>query len=500
MARRAKAWSAPLVISALGLIVTFAVAATHSASLARERQLRFEAEAAEVRQDILAAADQTVSEFQAGVNFLAATHPGPPDQYREFFGRELGELAAGDPGVLVFEEHRGDELEALVARERAFGDDRFEVTTFFATTDELLIITRATQDVEVFGVPILGLDVSMAREPVLLDGVLDDGFKMSVVESGDLIGLVPAVDLDDVDDDLLADHAVLLIGAIVDGDGERTGFAVGLTSLSEYLQTTDNPELNVEIAVENIVGPVARRLATDAIALDDAELVDRHAVRTSSATWTITVWANDDYEPGVGVFRQLAIWGVGIGVTALAVLFAIWEDRIRRRITHTEGELARARELAVTDPLTGLLNRSGLIDAARSFPNRSAAALFFVDLDGFKSVNDSMGHAYGDEVLRRVGRHLQAIFRSTDLVGRLGGDEYVIFAVGPTDDAHVARLSERITAQVASADARISASLGIAIRPAGTGLDVKELLRTADEAMYEAKRSGGHGYRVRTAA
>ncbi len=486
---------APALVLLIGSGLTFIVAANRSSALARERQLRFEAEAAELEQQVEAAANRTVEEFRAGVNFLTVTHPGPLDQYQQFFNRQLVQLVAEDPGVVMVEELPSSEFDELVARERALGHDDFTVTTFPVPGEPRLVMTRATRET-VGAVPLIGLDVTVIRDVIFPRGI-DPGDVQLTLLTPEQVRLLGPIGFTGAAGAELPEITVLLVASIPDIDGNFLGYAVMFESLDDYLSNVDGGELNIELWAAGLDLPVAQRLTADAIPLDDAELVDRYALTTASFGWEAVVWANDDYEPVAGVLNQRAIWGVGLGVSVAAFGFGIWRDRTRRRLDRTEGELALVRELAITDPLTGLLNRAGLIDAARSYDPWLPAALFFVDLDGFKSVNDTLGHQYGDDVLRAVADRLQEIFRTDDLVARLGGDEYVVCTFGPIETGHLERLSARITDQVSLIDARISSSVGVSMRAAGSGTDIKELLRQADEAMYEAKRAGGHTYRLR---
>ncbi|WP_369959826.1 putative bifunctional diguanylate cyclase/phosphodiesterase [Pseudomonas benzenivorans] len=170
------------------------------------------------------------------------------------------------------------------------------------------------------------------------------------------------------------------------------------------------------------------------------------------------------------------------------------------RSLHTQLE-----SLAVTDPLTGLLNRRGFhkaLEAALSRSGRSGQrlALLYLDLDGFKRINDSLGHGVGDQLLRRVGEQLKSSLRPYDTLARVGGDEFtaVIDGLGHTEDA--ARVAEKLIEQVSvrhslnGVDFTIGASVGIACFPE-CGQSVESLLRAADMAMYEAKRAGRQQYR-----
>jgi diguanylate cyclase (GGDEF)-like protein len=159
---------------------------------------------------------------------------------------------------------------------------------------------------------------------------------------------------------------------------------------------------------------------------------------------------------------------------------------------------------AVTDPLTGLLNRRGFYQAVestllRSERNENALVLLYLDLDGFKRVNDSLGHDAGDRVLRWVSEQMQACLRSYDILGRMGGDEFtaLLELEFPEQAAKIAeKLIERVSIcqQVDGLDVMLGVSIGIATFP-DCGADLSGLLRAADIAMYEAKRAGRQQYR-----
>ncbi|SUD46936.1 putative GGDEF/EAL domain regulatory protein [Pseudomonas fluorescens] len=159
---------------------------------------------------------------------------------------------------------------------------------------------------------------------------------------------------------------------------------------------------------------------------------------------------------------------------------------------------------AVTDPLTGLLNRRGFYQTVETILLRNersehSTVLLYMDLDGFKRVNDSVGHDAGDRVLRWVSEQLALCLRSCDILGRLGGDEFVALLEleYPEQAAKLAeQLIERVSIcqQVDGLEVMLGVSIGIAIFP-DCGRDLSGLLRAADIAMYEAKRAGRQQYR-----
>lgn len=159
---------------------------------------------------------------------------------------------------------------------------------------------------------------------------------------------------------------------------------------------------------------------------------------------------------------------------------------------------------AVTDPLTGLLNRRGFHQTVENMLLRSerteqSLVLLYLDLDGFKRVNDTLGHDAGDRVLRWVSEQMQACLRSYDVLGRMGGDEFtaLLELEFPEQAAKIAeKLIERVSVcqQVDGLEVMLGASIGIATFP-DCGSDLNGLLRAADIAMYEAKRAGRQQYR-----
>ncbi|MGF6692872.1 diguanylate cyclase (GGDEF)-like protein [Metapseudomonas resinovorans] len=166
---------------------------------------------------------------------------------------------------------------------------------------------------------------------------------------------------------------------------------------------------------------------------------------------------------------------------------------------------AQLESQAITDALTGLLNRRGFHQAleaslARIERNGKRMAVLYLDLDGFKLINDSLGHEAGDRVLRRVAEQLKNCLRPYDILARMGGDEFTALLDTldhPEDAARVAeKLIELVSVRhrIEGIDITLGASVGIACFPE-CGQSVDGLLRAADIAMYEAKRAGRQQYR-----
>lgn len=178
-------------------------------------------------------------------------------------------------------------------------------------------------------------------------------------------------------------------------------------------------------------------------------------------------------------------------------------------ITERKHAEAHIQHLAYRDTLTGLANRFSLdvrlqqsvADARRS---QHQLAVLFLDLDRFKHINDSLGHAIGDELLMQVGHRLRTAVREADTVARLGGDEFVVVLQnvnGANDAAHVAtKLLERLSAPylVTGNELHTTPSIGISLFPDDTG-DPTALMRNADTAMYHAKAAGRARFQFYTA-
>ena len=159
----------------------------------------------------------------------------------------------------------------------------------------------------------------------------------------------------------------------------------------------------------------------------------------------------------------------------------------------------KLHHLAHHDPLTGLPNRLLFNDRLENAielagRNNQRCLLLFLDLDGFKLINDTLGHAVGDQLLSQVGERLRNVLRSSDTIARVGGDEFVVLA-GSTNPDYAVQLANKILEQlrlpfaVAGQSISISGSLGIAVFPEN-GTDPQQLMRAADMAMYAAKAEG----------
>ena len=179
---------------------------------------------------------------------------------------------------------------------------------------------------------------------------------------------------------------------------------------------------------------------------------------------------------------------------------------IVRDITDRKAAEARLTQLALYDQLTGLPNRTRFYESmafslSQARRIKSALALLFIDLDGFKNVNDTLGHDTGDQLLKEVGKRLQASIRGSDTAARIGGDEFMIILNNIQNNEQAVGVAEKIIASInqpmslAGNSCQVGASIGIALYP-DHAENSEDLIRAADGAMYLAKFNGKNTYRV----
>jgi diguanylate cyclase (GGDEF)-like protein len=208
---------------------------------------------------------------------------------------------------------------------------------------------------------------------------------------------------------------------------------------------------------------------------------------------------------------EVLAWALGMLQRSLDVTLVRMCQSFESERQHAHEELTRRQEelafLATHDALTGLPNRTLILDRVeqmlvRSRRSQTPVAALFIDLDNFKSINDTLGHGAGDELLRAVAARLDGVVRDIDALGRLGGDEFVIVAEGMSLSAGPELIAERLLEALKQpfelkGDEKnrltVTASVGIA---AGDRVSAEELLRDADIAMYRAKWDGKNRYVV----
>ena len=210
----------------------------------------------------------------------------------------------------------------------------------------------------------------------------------------------------------------------------------------------------------------------------------------------------------VNVYLEWFQWA---GLASVLPLFAVvggrisaLRQRLRKSNEELRGALASVRQVATHDSLTGLPNRVLFAEElqhalARAERRHRQVAVFFMDLDRFKNINDTLGHSFGDRVLQEAAKRLIGSVRESDILARLGGDEFVLLAEDFVETSNLSDIAQKLltaVSQLTSTDGRelnLSVSIGICVYPTD-GRDAKTLLANADIAMYRAKEQGRNNF------
>ena len=225
--------------------------------------------------------------------------------------------------------------------------------------------------------------------------------------------------------------------------------------------------------------------------------------------------------PGVVVVLSVPTWWNGrhalellAFVVLTMVVILVWVGVLRRQVHRQTVVIRRSEErfrhIAEHDGLTGLPVRGVLLDRLGLALNKirsqsDSLALLMVDVDKFKQINDSLGHAAGDAVLCTIGSRLQRSLRPTDIVARMGGDEFTVLLTGLRHLDEAKMIASQLVTTVSAPiefdghQLEISVSIGVATYPEG-GVDVESLLRNSDAALYAAKTSGRNRFHLHSAA
>jgi diguanylate cyclase (GGDEF)-like protein len=235
-------------------------------------------------------------------------------------------------------------------------------------------------------------------------------------------------------------------------------------------------------------------------AYEDSELLLQRVAQTASNQLNAQAHRIDRFR-NIMVFTLVVLAVMTIGLVLLGL-------RLQSIVIALRESEEQIRYRANYDALTQLPNRANFIERLAESTGsdrrkQGLTALLFIDLDRFKTINDTLGHDYGDELIKQVAGRIQQATRETDVVSRLGGDEFTVMLSNVSDDIHVSIIAKNILTQLAKPfvlqghEIYTSASIGITITPTDGG-DVNTLLKNADMAMYEAKDHGRNTFRFFT--
>ena len=294
--------------------------------------------------------------------------------------------------------------------------------------------------------------------------------------------------------------AIVLLGVTV-----LAAVLYALWQIDESAIDTEMDRARVALAVtaRDVPGSEARVASTlaNAYALEGAHFgeaadVDQGevALAVPGEETRLLIWTPRRF--GTELFIQLAPMRISSSLVFLAGIVFLMR-RLYLLTRELEERRREAQALAARDTLTGLANRLGFERGLARLlaEGHSNVGLFYLDLDGFKQINDTLGHGAGDEVLQAVGERLARLARTCDTLARIGGDEFALLRPAPGDQAQLLEtardielaLGEPVTVGATAVEVR--ASIGIAVAPAD-GECGKALLEAADVALYRAKRDG----------
>ncbi len=290
-----------------------------------------------------------------------------------------------------------------------------------------------------------------------------------------------------------------------DDDAHFWGFASALITMEDFLADTDVTDL----AQQGYQYQLWRRAPSGAREVfsgsDDAELpgpTARRAIALPGQIWYLDIGFLKP--PGHMPGRYLALT-IGLLASCLGsyLLFQLLLVPQRLRL-EVQRKTAQLENLAYYDPLTDLANRKLFmeqLEQATQSGKRSGRgfALMFIDLDGFKHINDTLGHAEGDNLLKQIAHNLRACLRESDIVARLGGDEFTVLSLDTTNEFQALAVAEKLLAALSTPvtlshqQITPSGSIGITLFP-NDGESSSELMQNADLAMYKAKADGRNNY------
>jgi diguanylate cyclase (GGDEF)-like protein len=296
---------------------------------------------------------------------------------------------------------------------------------------------------------------------------------------------------------------------------QLVGWAMGQFDVASVLGSALSGERNLMVSiyrrnlttsssVSTAFGPVSS--VAHAGTVSSRSPLHRTFTIDADGRWIVTVARDPQWGSLTPTVQGIAVFAAGalVGLLAFALVQLLARGRTRA-LRLVDEKTEQLRHQAFHDSLTSLPNRALIMDRAdqmlaRARRRETTVTALFIDLDGFKTANDTFGHAAGDEVLRQVANRIRGVLRESDSVGRLGGDEFIVLLDGDGDELGSHDVAKRLLAtmrrpyeldEAGRRALRLTASIGIASTDRGTSDD---LLRDADTALYKAKAAGRDQY------
>ncbi|UTW04251.1 diguanylate cyclase [Amphritea atlantica] len=291
------------------------------------------------------------------------------------------------------------------------------------------------------------------------------------------------------------------------------GFVVGVFLVAEILNNSQIDERldYINLYVYENDNPTDKVFGNADIMTDTAAgegLSHLFEIEFANHKWTFNLHVSAEEVTALQVGDSLNFLIAEVLFGSLAVLIVLsafgYHERLSRLVSLRTDELKQAnaemRRLAFYDSLTGLPNRRLFIDRvehtiALCRRNNGSAGLLYMDLNGFKAVNDTLGHDVGDQLLMEISRRFSSVLRDSDTLARLGGDEFTLILPGSPGVADVSVIANKLTAclkepiKLSGTELRVSNSIGVAFYPKD-GANRVDLIAAADSAMYAAKKNG----------
>jgi len=327
------------------------------------------------------------------------------------------------------------------------------------------------------------------------------GKQLAIVKGHYLIDYLrenhPLISLKMVDD--RKDALIALQQGQVDGVIESIASATQLLKQESLVSLTISVIEDIPISKSHFGLQSNRILLTGIIDKGLASITAQEKSSIYEKWFTIDISTGLDKKVVLRVALQVAII-----IFVILGIIIMWNRRLKAEITHRKQLEKRMKHMATHDELTGLANRVLLkdrINTAVEFHNRQSLmmAVLFLDLDGFKIVNDTYGHDVGDELLQQVATRLQSCVRKSDTVVRFGGDEFVLLLTGLHHVNEAKLVADKVLSllqspfDLSATNIQIGCSIGISVYP-NDGTNDIDLLKEADTLMYKVKSSGKNHY------